>query len=266
MRAFLLHADACPPCRGEFEAESFTKSLVCGRLRMVCTPSHVMEAVTDRLRAEAAAPAGALRVRWRSLSRSVYFRPALLFAAACAAVIILLRTGDMTAPDGGAPSRASLFPGDVIQQSLTNYRAVVNGSILPEIRSSEEKRVLDFFTGKTEFPVMVPRMRSCELVGGVLNEYAGVKLAHVVYRHDREVVYVYQVCWEEVQRGERVNLPAGIRDHLRATGWYSSAQPDGYAIVLWTTGRTLCSAVARMPREELLACMTESIESLPRSR
>jgi len=250
MRAFLGHAGACPSCRNDFEVESITKSVVRSRLKMVRTPSHVMASIADRLYEEKASPAGALRVWWQRLATSVYFRPALVFAAGCIAVLLLVR-------DSTDRSRNNILPGNIIEQSMTNYMAVVNGSILPQVTGTEPERVLSFFTGKTEFPVLVPRMKHCELVGGVLNEYAGVKLAHVVYRHDREVVYVYQACWEEVQKGERIHLPVEVRDQLRATGWYSAMQTDGNAIVLWTNGRTLCSAVAHMPKDELLACLTE---------
>jgi hypothetical protein len=245
MRAFLCHVGGCPSCRRDFEAESDTKAVVCAHLGMVHTPSGLMTSIVDGLHTEEAAQAGWLHALWRRITASVYFRPALVFAAGCLAVLLLVRDS------------ARNPPGNIIEQSMTNYAAVVNGSILPQITGSEPERVLDFFSGKTEFPVLVPRISHCELVGGVVNEYAGVKLAHVVYRHDREVVYIYQACWEEVQKGERLHLPAEVRDQLRSTGWYSAMRPDGNAIVLWTKGRTLCSAVAHMPKDELLACLTE---------
>jgi anti-sigma factor RsiW len=254
MKAFLHHAGACPACRDELEAETLTKNLVCSRLAMVRTPASVMAAITTRLREEQASPAGALRTWWQRITTSVYFRPAVAFAVAAFAILFLVRT---SADHSTGNVSLALVPGNVIDQSMTNYLGVVNRTILPQIANSERETVLDFFKGKTEFPVLLPRMKECELIGGVANEYAGVKLAHVVYRHQKEVVYIYQACWEEVQKGARLQLPADVRDELKATGWYSASQPNGYAIVLWTKGRTLCSAVAHMSREELLACLTD---------
>lgn len=253
MRAFLGHANVCPACRSDFEVESITKSVVRSRLKMVRTPPHVVASIAARLREEQASPAGAARVWWQRLRTSVYFRPAIAFAVGSIAVVLLVR-GPAEEP-GRGPS--TFPPGNVIEQARYNYSAVVNKTLLPAFTGNEPQTLLDFFTGKTEFPVLIPRLKDCELVGGVQNEFAGVKLAHVVYRHGAEVVYVYQACWEEVQKGDRLNLPVEVRDQLRATGWYSAPLPDGNAIVLWTKGRTLCSAVAHMPKEELLACMTE---------
>lgn len=254
MKAFLTHAGACPPCRNDLEAETLTKKLVCSRLAMVRTPASVMAAITTRLREEEATPAGVVRTWWQRATTSIYFRPAVAFAVGAIAVIFLVRTStDQTTSNASL----TLIPGNVIEQSMNNYLAVVNRTILPQIANNERDQVQDFFRGKTEFPVLLPVMKECELVGGVASEYAGVKLAHVVYRHDTEVVYIYQACWEEVQKGARIHLPADVRDQLSATGWYSASQPNGYAIVLWTKGRTLCSAVAHMSREELLACLTD---------
>ncbi len=253
LKAFLTHAGECPVCRNDFEAERLTKKL-CSRLKMMPTPPGVTMAISDRLRAEAATPAGPLRTWWQRLGTSIYLRPALAFTLGIALVLIILRTPSDPSP--GTATRTPV-PANVIDQAMTNYKAVVEGSILPQMAGSEPERLLDFFRGKTEFPVLVPRIKECELVGGVANEYAGVKLAHVVYRHAREVVYIYQACWEEVQKGERIVLPDDVRRELKATGWYSASRPDGYAVVLWTKGRTLCSAVAHMPKEELLACLTD---------
>ena len=99
-------------------------------------------------------------------------------------------------------------------------------------------------------------MKDCILVGGVVNEYGGDKLAHVVYSRDNNVVYMCQACWERVQNGGKLNLPDEVKAELLRTGWYSRTLPDGGSVVLWTKGKTLCSAVARMSKEDLIACLT----------
>jgi hypothetical protein len=254
MQALIAHAGLCPTCRNDLEAETLTKHMVRSRLKMVSTPPGLMASIATRLREEEASPESALRTWWRRVTSSIYFRPAVAFVAGALAILFLVRT---STDDTTTTASLIPIPGNVIEQSMANYLGVVNSTLLPQIADSERERVLEFFRGKTEFPVLVPRMKECQLVGGVANEYAGVKLAHVVYRHETEVVYLYQACWEEVQKGERIHLPVEVRDQLNATGWYSSSQPNGYAIVLWTKGRTLCSAVAHMSKDQLLACLTD---------
>jgi anti-sigma factor RsiW len=245
MHTFRAHAEACPLCRAEYENEAVTKNLIRSRVRMQRTPSDLMVRITDLLDRERRQPASAFRRWWSGVLTMPYLRPVLAFGAACLAVILLLR--------GEGPA-----PGSVIDQSFANYRAVVAGNITPQVLDSLPARVAGFFTGKTTFPVHVPRLRHASLVGGVLNDYDGIPLAHLVYRHGSDIVYVYQACWNEVQRGDRLQIPDDVRERLRQTGWYSATRPDGYSIVLWADDSTLCSAVAKMPKDDLVACIAQA--------
>lgn len=241
-RTFRAHAEVCPSCRTEFEDEAVTKELLRTRVRMQRTPADVMARIADVLERERAHPAPRF-VRWRErLSRSVVVRPALVFAAACLGVILLLRGQNQA-------------PASVMDQSLANYRAVLAGGITPQVVDSLPSRIAGFFAGKTRFPVVIPHILHARLVGGVVNDFEGIPLAHLVYAHGNDLVYVYQACWHEVQRGDHLDLPGGVRDEIRRTGRYATEGPDGYSMVLWADDSTLCSAVARMPKEELVACL-----------
>jgi hypothetical protein len=146
---------------------------------------------------------------------------------------------------------------DVMRQSLSTYKAIMAGLLTPQVVSDQPSRVKEFFSGKTEFPVNVPLLKRCTLVGGVLNDYAGSTLAHIVYRSEGKVIYVYQACWETVQKGERLRLSDEVRTTIARTGWYTESMPDGQTIALWTSGRTLCAAVAAMEKDDLIACLTQ---------
>jgi hypothetical protein len=174
-------------------------------------------------------------------------------------VLIVTRPNRERVP-AGTPLEASMVGNDVIRQSVSNFHGVLNGSIKPQIVSSEPEELRGFFTGKTEFPVFVPTMGEWVLVGGVANEHAGNSLAHVVYRHDDTIMYMYEVCWETVQKGEQLDMSAAAREDLLRSGWYAGGEPDGDAIIAWTRGRTLCVAVAHMDRARLLTCL-RSMES-----
>lgn len=251
------HAEKCPECRNEYELESITKSLIRSRVKMQRTPAGVLERISDGLRDEQSRQNTSLAQRIRVIMNSSYTRPAIAFAVGCLAVIILLRSPNTTTETQRPVVQASFIPGDVIEQSLANYAKVRSGEIIPQETSDKPEVLAGFFGGKTDFPVIVPRMKKCSLLGGVLNEFAGMKLAHVVYKHESEIVYMYQTCWEEVQKGEKLGLPAQAMQELKKTGWYSATRPDGCSIVLWTKNRTLCSAVAHMTKEALIACLAD---------
>jgi hypothetical protein len=220
---------------------------------MVKTPPGVAMAILDRMRLEDASSRSRAR-RWR---RGVFASPiaksAFFFAVAAAVVVFILRPTSSPVEQPIALERSAST--DVIAQSLTNYRAVVNGDIKPQVVSSVPENVLSYFSGKTEFPVLVPAMKHCTLVGGVLSSCSGAPLAHVVYRLDDKLICMYQACWETVMKGEKLNIPDEALAELQRTGWYTKTDSAGDTVVLWRKGKTLCAAVARMDKDALLACL-----------
>jgi len=262
MSSFVEHANRCPACRCEYEMELTTKLVVRNRARMVKTPPTVAEAILACLRDEGESTAFSLMKSWKDLLRSPLVKPAIAVAATFVLVIFLIRQSSGPA---SSVTAASFAGNDVILQSLTNFRAVVSGDIKPQILSGVPENVRNYFAGKTEFPVLVPSMKNCTLVGGGLNKFSGTAMAHVVYSHEGQVVYMCQACFEAVMKGDNLNLPERAKNELQRTGWFSETSPGGDTIVLWKKGSTLCAAVARMNKAELLACLTEDEPREPSS-
>jgi anti-sigma factor RsiW len=251
LAAFKDHSAKCPPCRFEFEAEAATKIAIRARAHRVRTPSRVALQITERLGHEQSNK----RIAWLTeFFRKPLVKPAFGFALAFVAVLLLLRGSTSDGP----VMQAGFGSNDVILQSLKNYRAVVDGDIKPQLASSEPAKLASFFSDITDYSVHLPKMKDCRLVGGVQSEFAGTKLAHIMYKHNTEVVYIYQACWSTVMKGEKLCLPDEAKDELVRTGWFSATQPDGRTVVLWAKGRTLCAVVARMSKQDLIECLTSA--------
>ena len=135
---------------------------------------------------------------------------------------------------------------------------MLKGEIVPQVLSDRADNVRTYFNGKTEFPVFIPAMRECTLVGGIVNEYHGMRLAHVLYRHGRQMIYLYEACRESVMKGDTLHLSREAKADLERTGWHCCTAPDGAAVVLWVRGRTLCAAVAPMNSDHLMAHLAEA--------
>ena len=249
-RRFAAHLEGCATCRRDYEMERRTKSLVQHRARMVTTPPDIAQALRAVIDRE---EASTRRVPWwQSIIPRSTVGPALGLAAVLLALIVL-----WPSPEEPAPSllQASLAGPDIVRQSFANFERVLTGAIRPQLETSEPERVRSFFSGRTTFPVLVPLTRHCTLVGAVLNEYGGVPLAHTLYRHDGEIIYVYQTCWQTVRRGSPLVLPSGVQTAMEERGMYTETRTDGSTIAVWTDGRTLCAAVAHMDRDRLLECL-----------
>lgn len=253
MAAFTEHERLCFPCRYEYEAEAATKFVVKLRARHQQTPDHVAQRVVGQVGRQGLYGGP----RWLSdFFRRPLVKPALGFALAFVAVLLFLNNP----PSDSSISQASLVPNDVILQSLLNHRAVLDGKIKPQVISSEPAQLESLFSQITDYSVHMPRMKNCRLVGGVQNEYDGTQLAHLVYERDTDIVYVYQTCLATVMKGDKLRIPYQAREALDQTGWFTESEPDGRTVILWKRGRTLCVAVSRMSKDDLMACLASDRE------
>jgi hypothetical protein len=241
--AFRGHASVCPGCRRAYEAELFTRNFIRQRMRMVRTPGSVAAAIVDRLAPERTSVTPALFRRWNP---SVY-RSVLAAAAIVAAVYLISSPG--FSDDPSSPHMRE----DVFAQSIVTYAGVIGGQMKPDVESARPDVLQAFFTGKTTFPVRIHAVRDFSPIGAMLHESGGVPLAQVLYNAGSTTVYVYQTCWQTVQDGRKLQLPAHILSALRNGSPYVEENADGQTMVLWTEGQTLCGAVANMQKQDLLA-------------
>ncbi len=227
-----------------------TKSIVCRKTRMVHTPDVLVQRISEQLEREARGSSPESKHWWQRIR---YVGPVLVIAVACVAAFFVLNPLRRSSTEAHPASNSS---DNIITQSLANYQAMASGAILPQQLSGDPQHLSGFFAGKTDFPVLVPQLAGCTLVGGVLNQHSGTTLAHVVYMHNGNLVYMFEACWETVKRGEKLRLPQPVQDELLRKGLVAEAQPDGRTVVLWTKGNTLCAAVARMNKDDLIACLS----------
>jgi len=231
--------------------------MIRARVRAATVPRAVLEAIlagTSR-GAETIFARGARPLHmWQSTPRA---RAAAAFLLAFASVVwILSRPSSVS----GAREASVASVDDIVGQSVANYEAVLDGRMVPQVISDRPDNVRTYFQGKTGFPVYVPSMRECTLVGGGVDEYRGMRLAHVLYRHGRQFIVLYQACRASVMEGDTLRLSCEARSDLDKTGWHCCTAPDGAAIVLWVRGRTICAAVAPMNGEHLMAHLAEADE------
>ena len=255
MALFLDHAERCASCRQHYDGERTVVALVHARLRPVSVPPEIVARILDCIAREdtaaGATPARRAVPRWNA----VLTKTGVAFALSFAAVVFLLSR------DGEGFTAMPVLErtgSDVIHQSVIAYHAALKGESSPQMTSEIPDLVRSFFEGKTEFPVLVPVLRECILVGGGVTDFEGTRLAHVVYKHGDQTISVYQACRETVMKGEKLHIPEEAREELARTGWYCCTTPEGASIVVWTKGATLCAAVAPMNREHLMAHLVDA--------
>jgi anti-sigma factor (TIGR02949 family) len=253
-RAFEHHIGQCPQCRNEFELERMTKRVVMSAIVRSRTPAELSAHIIAQL----PPPSGDIASKsWFERWRAVRMKPVLI-AGALGAVALLLF---VSLPLNLRHTHTSPNDNNIIHQTLNNYDAILAGTITPEVASSNPAEVKTYFAQRVEYHVRVPKaIDKCQLIGGLVSDYYGKQIAHVVYKYDDEVVYLYQVDMSAVTGEGTLTIPDEAREQLRQTGWYVLSLHPKCNLVMWLVDNTLCTAVADMEKDELISYLTHPDE------
>jgi len=248
----LAHTEKCPTCRNEFELEQITKRVFKEHLNFVKTPG----ALRARIMSGFDVQATTVPVRRYQIGALLSF-PAwrtIASVAVGAAFVLLL----LLIPFKPQHSHARPLDGDIVNQTYNNFGEVLKGSIVPAIASEDPSAVKAFVGCEAGFDVHVPRLKHCRLVGGLHTCYNNDNVAHVIYRHKENVIYVYQVRLQAVLDGHNLHVSRQVKDDIDRTGWYFEKQCPGCSLMLWRSDSTLCCAIADMEKSQLLSFFKES--------
>ncbi|GBD05332.1 hypothetical protein HRbin20_00913 [bacterium HR20] len=197
-------------------------------------PQAVPASLLERIRQQTSQPAnviGNLTRRWWWV------------AAAAAAILIVII----------APWRSKAT--DFREESLQNFQLIMSGKLSVAKASQNFDELVAFFRsqGVTYNLVNVP-LRA-QLVGGVVSEHNGTKLAHLVYRRGDTLIYMYQAPEELFKRGI-LALPRSVMHHAETGEWY--AENVAHATwMFWRVQSVYCSVVANVPKDVLATYFVE---------
>ncbi len=241
-KEMLDHATLCAHCKYEYESLQTAKNIVHKKIHRKSVPSDVYYSILN-------ATVNASGISWFRQLFSARLNPALAFVALA---VIAVGAYSLFTPNHNPMSDEA----NIISQSLKNYQAVVGGSIKPDMVDQEEN-VRSYLEKEVQFAVNVPKMPGCNWCGGVLSNFKGVKLAHVVYGMGGEkLIYIYQADMKQVMEGTTIGLPDDVKEELLRTDWYIKEFPDSITLVMWRYENTLCAAVSKMGKDQLVALLT----------
>lgn len=237
-----FHMSSCAECRAAFEVESSIKKLVKERISILQTPPAVVQRIMNGLNEGQHAAALSWRERFQEFLSRPLVRPAIAIAVTAVLLFALLNR----APDV-----------DFLQRSVDNFKSVAGGSTAFQEASGEPAVLKALFAEQAAFPVLVPEMQGCTLLGGALDKHPGGVFAHVVYYHGMKAkkVYLCEVSWDKVLSEDGMTLNDDVRGKLESANYYSNVTPER-TVILWRKGTTLCAAVSNMPEPDLVMCIT----------
>lgn len=250
-RGFMAHIRECDRCKRSYELEVVAKSLVQSTLPRVPTPMAVRRSVLGALADEAERSSRP----WFTRVFAGIPTPAYIVAVAAVALIYFF----FPAPQTTSLDDMIRHVGerDVIEQATANFSRIRDGEIRPAMTTCSPENVYAYLHSQgLPFEALVRPMDKCDGYSAMVNEYDGVKLAHVVYTMGSEILYVYQVQRNESMSDTgHLSMPPAARDALVKTGWYTDPQHPDCNIVLWEENGTLCAATSSMSKTKMLALL-----------
>ena len=245
------HLTKCRGCKLEAELERMTKSLTNRLLPRAKTPPQTAARIVQSLAKE---QAGAPRSAWHEIF-SLPIKTTIFAMDGAVAVFALFM---ILFPAKAPHVHAAAKDGNIIHQTYNNYDGVVNGSLVPQIASDDPVAVKAFLAAKTDFNVNVPRLNTCTLMGALSSYYDDACVAHVIYRHGRDVIYVYETRVDPLMSGYgcALNLPDEVKLQLKNKGWYVESHCPDCTLMIWQPdSSTICCAMSEMGSEQLMACL-----------
>lgn len=146
---------------------------------------------------------------------------------------------------------------DFRAESLQNFELIVNGKLTVAKATNDFNDLVAYFHshGVTYQLVNIPF--KAELVGGVISEHNGVKLAHFVYRRGDTLIYMYQAPEELFRRGI-LALPASVESYAVSGKWYAE-NVSQWSWMFWRVQSVYCSVVASVPKNVVANYFVEGV-------
>ena len=133
---------------------------------------------------------------------------------------------------------------------------MIDGRLKPGLISENPAEVKSFLEERVHFPIQMPSMREFRLVGGQFTAVDNETTAHVIYERDGNYIYISQTDARRLVSDKRRFIPEAALAQLHSTGWFFAGNVTDCNLAMWLADSTLCTAVADLNRELLLANLT----------
>jgi anti-sigma factor RsiW len=156
-------------------------------------------------------------------------------------------------------THTSPVDGSVVNEALNRYDEVLDGRLQPDIRSDNPLVVQKYLEERLHFPVRMSPMRQFRLVGANLTTADNETTAHIIYERDGQIVYMSQYDARRLINGDHRFIPDPILGALKASGMYTSkGKLTDCTMAMWLADSTLCTAIADIKPDLLLANISET--------
>lgn len=230
----------------EYEVQSAIKKTVRSRCAFHPCPEDVKKRILNEIK------------RSGGQKKTTVLYPRFTISAAAAAVILIgfFILNSLTASE----NLIALQSGDnnMIVQAVTNFSSIKAGKLTPQIVTADAEKIQSFFAEKgVVYATAIPAVKGCSLLGGVVSEDRGEKLAHHVYADpEGKLIYVFQADEAHFLLKKTLALSDELWEKLESENAYF-AERDNYSLAVFRSGRNISTIVS----DQKLATLKEELSS-----
>ncbi|MCX7611904.1 MAG: hypothetical protein N2043_09990 [Ignavibacterium sp.] len=214
--------------RYEYDVQSLCKKLVREKVKKVKAPEYLREKILSEIK-----PKETIAIKKHNFLLNIFYKPAFTFATALVIIIsiilIVVNRFDNSKPPEIDFSK--LDSDNMLLQAVNNYNLILNGKLAPQYVSDNSKEICNFFSKNgVHYSTIVPEFKEWKLLGAVVSEDKGIKLAHHVYAgKNNQIIYVFQVDKDYVNKV--IKIDSDLLEYIESGNCYSKEYSNNLIIL-----------------------------------
>lgn len=137
-------------------------------------------------------------------------------------------------------------------QAIDNFQNIVSGKMPIQMYSNNPKELQEFFKANgVSYPTRVALVENCNLIGGIVSNFNGVKFAHHIYKDKSgNLLYIFQVDEKYFKDNPKIFITNDLYQYLQNGNQYRLYL--GNLLTIMTKVRNnICALISNLPEEKL---------------
>lgn len=141
---------------------------------------------------------------------------------------------------------------NMIVQASNNFGSILAGKLTPQIVTSNKEKVTAFFNENgVKYQTVIPSVEGCTLLGGVVSDDKGEKLAHHIYADpDGKLIYVFQADEAHFKENGLLTVSDELWEEIEQHKVYFSRKGD-YSLAIFKNGSNISTIVSNQQLNQL---------------
>lgn len=136
------------------------------------------------------------------------------------------------------------------EQSIRNFVAIKEGKIAFHKETGSYVELEKFFHEHGVDYDLIPPEFPAQLLGGVISGHNGQNMAHLVFKHGNDLIYMFQAP-RDAFRTHTVDVEDSVLHIVDHGAWYWEKFSGSGTLAIWEKGTTLCAIVADLTPDSL---------------